>query len=114
MATETIELESTPCEEECAQTIDSSYGIIAQAQCRAWKNQLHRFLESKGYPKELLPNNFRLVTKGNVHEFGTYYEVAVKFNDDCEKSWNLALILESEAPSHWDSAAKAELQQVSQ
>lgn len=112
MATERLEIGSSPYGEECAQVGADDYYERAQKECRAFINQLYRMLEVQGYPKDKLPDNFRLVVKSNSHDFGTYYEVACKFNGDDEKSWELATWLEGNGPELWDEKAKAELGKV--
>lgn len=101
---------STPCEEECAQVGSDNYQERARKECRAFINQLWRVIEaSKGFTKETAPESFALVTKGEPHDFGTYHEVAARYNDDNEAAGDLAYWLENNAPMTWDEEAKREL-----
>ena len=103
---EYIEIGSTPCDEECAQVGADDYSVRAKKECRAYINQLTRMITAAG--KEI-PDGFRLVVKGNAHDFGTYHEVACKFSDDNEAACELAYWVESNAPTNWDEQAKLEL-----
>jgi hypothetical protein len=111
---ETIEIGSTPCEELCTQVGDDDYTRRALIECRAWKNQLYRHLASLGHSKETLPEKFRISIKSMNHDLGVYHEVAVIFNDNDEKSWELALLLESDSPTNWDDEAKKDLTAISE
>ena len=101
---------STPCEEDCAQVGSDDYFTNAQKECRAFVNQLWRVLEKeKGASPENKPESFNLVVKGESHDYGTYYEVAARYNDDDEAAGDLAYWLENNAPMTWDEEAKREL-----
>ena len=105
--TETVEIGSTPSAEDCAQVGAENYDVHSRAECYAYLDQLYRFLRSKGYNTNELPGNFRLVVKSNAHDFGSYREVVAKFDEDSEEACNIAYMLESEGPEHWDDEAKA-------
>ena len=103
---EYIELGSVPCDEPCAQVGDDDYRERARRECRAYINQLTRMIKSAG--KEI-PEGFRLVIKSNPHDFGTYHEIACKFQDDNEAACELAYWVDENAPSLWDGEALREL-----
>lgn len=106
---ECIEIGSSPAEEDCAQCGSPDYSVRARRECRAYIEQLYRFLDSKGFKRDELPETFSLVVKANSHDFGTYYEVACRFDPDDELQSNLASLVEGESPTRWDDAARKEL-----
>ena len=103
---EYVEIGSTPCNEECAQVGAPDYSERSRKECNAYINQLHRIIVAAG--KEI-PDGFRLFIKGNSHEFGTYHEVACKFNDNNEVACDLAYWVENNCPANWDDQARKEL-----
>lgn len=107
---ETVYLGSSPPEEDCAQVGEGCYHARARKECRAYINQLYRFLESKGNPKDKLPEGFSLTTKSEAHDYGTYLEVVCKFDANHDQSWDLAHILEGCGPTEWDDLALTELE----
>ena len=106
---ERLEIGCTPYGESCAQVGSDNYGEQAKKECRAYVNQLYRILEAKGHLRKTLPENFSLQIKGNSHDFGMYYEVVCKFEDDNEEACDLAYFLEGNSPENWDEIAKNEL-----
>lgn len=106
---ETIYLGSSPPEEDCAQVGQEGYHAQARKECRAYINQLYRFLASKGHVRNELPEGFILTTKSEPHDFGSYLEVVCKFNANHEGSWDLAQLLDCEGPGTWDQDAINEM-----
>ncbi len=102
----TIEIGSSPAYEDCAQVGSEGYGIRAEAECQSYIDQLYRFMRERSIK---LPESFRLVIKRNSHDFGTYYEVAARFDDDCKRSHKIANMLQKDGPTEWDDQAKLEL-----
>lgn len=47
--------------------------------------------------------------KGFSHDFGTYYEVVVDYDDEVEKTVDYAFLLEGEMPLNWDKIALQEI-----
>lgn len=103
--TETIELASTPLEEPCAQVGTPEYGERARVECRAYRSQLLRMASAAGK----LPENVRIIVKGSEHDYGTYYEAAVRFPEDDETACDAAYWIENNQPENWDVEARAEL-----
>ena len=100
---EALELGPVPAEESCQQCGTRDYDpIMARRECRAYINQLIRQF---GEP----PVGARLTITSNPHDFGTYYEVAVKFSEDVRAAAEYAYEMESSLPGEWDDAARAEL-----
>ncbi|CAM2198439.1 Lipoprotein (plasmid) [Paraburkholderia kururiensis] len=104
---ETIEIGSAPSDEQCAQVGESDYPERSRAECRAFINQIKRAM---GEP----PDGVGLYVKSNVHDFGTYLEVAVKVagvltEEARGKALEYAYRCESDSPASWDEEARAEL-----
>jgi hypothetical protein len=97
-----LTLGATPCDEACTPVGAENYSTLARKECRAFINQLIREF---GDP----PIGAALVVKAFPHEFGTYHEVCVKFDDDIQETVDYAFRLESQSPTHWDHAARVEL-----
>lgn len=91
---DSIEIGSAPAEEDCAQTTDPDYAARARAECRRFIDLIRRTLGPE-------PEGARLVVVGNPHEFGTYYEVACRFEGDDEAASTYAYRCEGEAPTRW-------------
>lgn len=102
--TETIELGSSPAAEPCAQTTDPNYSEKARAECNLYRAQLQRHYAA-AHDGQPLPEGCRLVIKANSHDFGCYYEVAVKFDGTSRAAIDAAFWLESNCPETWDSVA---------
>jgi hypothetical protein len=95
-------LGSTPAEEDCAQVGSDDYARRARKECAAYIAQLKR---QHGEP----PNGARLKIKANPHDFGTYYEVVVVFDDQFPEAVTYAFDLERIDCPTWDDKAKEEL-----
>ena len=109
---DSIEIGCTPYDESCAQTCENNYSEKAKIECSVFRNQLYRFIESEcKYTYDNMPDSFSLRVHGQAHDFGTYYEVQARFNDENEAAIELAYWLEDHCPAHWDSIAKAELEE---
>ena len=96
-------ISSCPTEEDCAQVGQDGYYEQARKECKAFLNQLIRI---HGNP----PTGARLVVKGFSHDFGTYYEVVVIYDDDIEEAVDYAFLLEGNIPEEWDDEAREEMQ----
>jgi hypothetical protein len=74
-----------------------------RAECRAFVGQLER-----AFPEALKAGcSFRV--KSNPHDFGTYLEVQVRFDDEDEHQTHWAFTIENDLPEAWDDQARAEL-----
>lgn len=105
---ETIEIGATPHEENCAQVGTDTYEERSYVEARAFKAQLTRMVV--GHLGDApMPETFRLHIKSNDHDFGTYREVCVSFDDRNESAVDLAYWVEGNAPAHWDAEALREL-----
>jgi hypothetical protein len=97
-----LELAPTPVEEDCEQLGPNYNPARARAECKAFIGQLKRQF---GDP----PPGASLIVTSNHHDFGTYHEVAVRFEDGDRDAVGYAFRLEAELPDHWDDEAKREL-----
>lgn len=102
-----IMIGSSPWGEDCAQTANPNYEILARKECSVYAAQLTRFYEAAhGKP---LPAGLRLGTVGNPHDFGTYFEVAGVGADEDSEAIEAAEWLSNEGPEEWDAEARAAL-----
>ena len=98
---EYIDIGPTPCEEDCAQVGDPDYQSKARKECAAFRNQIQRWAPP--------PPGASLVIRANRHDFGAYYEVAVRYDVADEAACEYAYMIEGEIPTHWDAQAKEDL-----
>lgn len=91
-----------PFGEDCAQVGTADYANQAKKECSAYIGQLKRRF---GEP----PHGARLWTKPNLHDFGTYYEVVVAFDENNEAATDYAYRVEGHSPEEWDEQARKDL-----
>ena len=93
-------IDTTPCNEKCTQIGDPDYYAKARAEGRRMIAQI-----DKHYP---LPENAIMgytILKSESHEFGSYYQIKIIFDDECELSTNWAFSIEGDslgALEYWD------------
>lgn len=97
-----MELGPVPCDEECQQLGIDYDPIRAKAECRAYVNMLQRVF---GDP----PEGARFGVVGCQHDFGTYYEACVKYDDEIKEAIDFAYDVEKNLPQYWDEDACVEL-----
>lgn len=97
-----ISIGSSPCDEDCAQVGTDNYAEKAKKECTAFIHQIERELKD-------FPNGCYLSIKGFPHDFGTYYEVIVRYDENDEEATSFAYKLEGNSPANWDDEAKKEL-----
>jgi hypothetical protein len=103
-----VYLGCVPAMETCADAIKQP--DQSRLECRAYKHQLLRqFPISKDIPAWY-------TLKGSQHDFGNYYEVAVKYDDTNEAAITFAYLqypkrygVEEQLPTKWDEQAVREL-----
>jgi len=103
-STDYVNIGSTPNGEDCAQLGSDNYNALSRIEGRAYINQLKRMFPNPPY-------GVLFSLKGFPHDFGTYYEVVVKYLTDNEEAEAFAWEVQNESPENWDEQAKAELQQ---
>lgn len=97
-----LTISPTPTGEDCAQLGSPDYAERSSAECRAFVNQLKREL---GKP----PFGASLRIKSFDHDFGSYKEVVVVYDENDEEAAEYAYKCESDCPEYWDDLALAEL-----
>ena len=85
----------TPGYEDCACVGEEDYEPRAKKECR-------RFIEllRKKFGPE--PEGAHFAVKGFLHDFGTYYEVVISFDEDMPESVEYALRCEDNLPATWE------------
>jgi len=99
---DSLNLSPTPVGEDCAQLGDANYSSRARQECRAFIQQLKREF---GEP----PIGAVFKITQNPHDFGTYLDVDIQFNDEDDMASEYAYKIEANLPEFWDAAAKKEL-----
>lgn len=94
--------QTTPHDEPCIQIGSEDYTRLARIEARAFINQLIRI---NGHP----PGDAAFRITNNPHDFGTYLDVAIAFDDDNEEECDYAYLIERTTPNRWDEEAKKEL-----
>jgi len=97
-----LSLSPTPVGEDCAQLGEEGYRTKAKRECKAWIGQLRREF---GEPPP--GTSFRVAL--NPHDFGTYLDVEIAFDDEDEESVEYAYRVEGNLPEFWDEVALSEL-----
>lgn len=94
---ESLSLGPTPAEESCEQLGPNYDATKARAECR-------RFIEllEKKFPNR--PSGARFKITSNAHDFGTYYEVEIEYEEESEAAIEYAFMVERDAPSTWEVA----------
>ncbi len=99
---EKLYLGPTPAEEDCAQVGRPNYRDQALKECRAYMRLLKRVF---GEP----PSGGRFALTREAHDFGTYYEVVIQYEEQDEEASAFAFRVEANLPAEWDAQARAEL-----
>lgn len=95
-----LELDSVPIEEPCAAVGADDYAKRARLECRAYIDQLERT-----FPQAIAAGVY-FTTRRHAHDFGTYYTVAIVYDDDDETETRAAFEIEGNMPTHWDDDAR--------
>lgn len=99
---DTIDIDTTPIHEDCAQVGTPDYERRARLECEVMKRQLVRQF---GEPP--LGCSIHRIT--NPHDFGDYYSLEIRFRDDREECVDWAFEVEGNLPERWDEEALREL-----
>lgn len=91
-----ISLGPVPAYEECAGVGSAGYHERARAECSRYKQQL---LRQFGEP----PEGGRFGIKTFPHDFGSYHEVVIYYDDDYPDSLKFAIDVENNLPGEWDN-----------
>ena len=98
-----INIGSSPSGEDCAQVGSDDYTHRASVECRIFADQLDR-----SFP-DIAKNGCSLAIKSFPHDFGSYKEVVIYFDDENEASESYAIHIENNTPEFWDDLAKGYL-----
>jgi len=89
MAFDTLYIGSVPCDEDCAQIgLTHDAQTLNRIECKHYIQALRRV-----YGNEPADTYFAIV--GQSHDFGTYYEVVIKYEDRDEAACDYAYKVES-------------------
>lgn len=102
MAHDYLTLGGTPAEESCAQVGSENYHRDARKECNVFIRQLIRH-----FPE--VPSGASFTVKSFPHDFGSYLEVAIVFDDESEAAVKYACKVDRELPTLWDAEARKEL-----
>lgn len=94
-----IELGSSPANESCVQTTDPNYSELGRAECLRYRDLLAASYRA-AHGGKASPADLRL--KANSHDFGMYYEIAVRFDDHDPAQVEAAYWFEENAPTYWE------------
>jgi len=83
-----------PADEDCAQVGTPDYQPKALVECKRYIELLRKL-----FGKE--PDGAQLVIKKNLHDFGWYHEVNVRFDDQIPEAIEYAYKVDGEAPTTW-------------
>lgn len=98
-----VELGPVPVNENCQQVGTPNYDHDrARKECEVFRDLIRRTVGEE-------PAGARLVVKDQYHDFGNYYEVVCKFDENNTPAEDYAFRCEEEAPVNWDEQAKKEL-----
>ena len=93
----------TPSDEDCAQVGDLDYRSRARKEMTVYVNQLARtFPDAIDKGISFRPRFFS-------HDFGSYGEVCMSFDDTDEEVFELARFIDMNVPENWDAGALEEL-----
>jgi primosomal replication protein N len=85
-----LEIGPTPADEPCVQIGEDDYMLRSRAECRRFAALIER-----AYPGACA------VVRANRHDYGTYYEVNVSYDDDNEDQTYQAFLIADTVPATW-------------
>ena len=92
-------LGSTPAGEDCIQVGQPNYMDESTKECQRYIAQLRRQFGTE-------PIGTRFGIKTFPHDFGSYKEVVIYFDDEDEEAVHFAYKVEAECPEYWDEEPK--------
>jgi hypothetical protein len=98
-----LTIESTPVNEPCVQMGEENFRRNSILECNALIAQIRREMGPE-------PGSARLKVQSNPHDFGTYYDIGIEFNENSEEEVEWACRVEGDSPSEWDKESKAYLE----
>ncbi len=94
-----LSLSSSPCDETCIQVGHENYDEESRKECIRYRDLL---VKKFGGIDKLDEMGVRFSTKSFPHDYGSYREVIVIFDDDDEKAIGAAYYIEKNLPQRWD------------
>ena len=85
---------ASPCGETCVQLGSEDYSEKARAECRRFIDLIRTCCGPE-------PENAELIVKGSPHDYGTYYEVYVRFESESADASDYAYHCQTNAPAGW-------------
>jgi len=92
-----VEIGPVPANEDCEQLGPDYDPCKAREECK-------RFISTIRHALGKEPFGAALCVCGHPHDFGTYYDVAVKFDDSYPEAVDYAFLVESDTPTEWEEA----------
>jgi hypothetical protein len=103
MSTQIISIGAAPCEESCAQVGAADYEERSIIECLVFMRMLKRLFPLA----EHVPAKF--ISQTSPHDFGSYREVCVRFDDGNSEAFDYAYQVEANTPAKWDPIAHYEI-----
>ena len=103
MSYQTMTIGASPCEESCAQVGHPGYEARSRRECLVFRRMLERLFPLA----DDVPARFAVIS--SPHEFGTYREVCVRYEDTDGQACDHACMVEGNTPAEWDAIARYEL-----
>lgn len=98
-----FELATTvPNDEPCAQVGSDNYMVNARMEANAFRDQIYRVF---GEP----PSGTGIRINANAHDFGTYLDLQIVYDDGNDASCDWAFGVEGNLPQTWDEEARRQL-----
>lgn len=94
MSTSYLTLGSSPYEEDCAQVGSDNYRARALKECKRYLKQIEKVKPP--------PEGASLSVRSFPHDFGSYYEVVVNYEEGSEVALGYAFDLEDSCPARWE------------
>ena len=99
-----LTLGSTPSSEPYQQLVDCYNHIVATKEARIFKQQLIR-----QFSDGLDGRRAYFTIKHFSHDFGTYCEVVIIYDNNDEEAINFAFNVKANIPEYWDGISKQQL-----
>ena len=99
-------IDTTPTEEKCSQVGEEDYHAKARAEAKRMLAQIDKY-----YPLPELANMGYTTIATEHHDFGSYFQIKIVFDDECELSTNWAFSIEADelgALRYWDDEIKTD------
>lgn len=93
-----INIGPTPNNEDCSQVGTDYYHIKSKIETKAFMQQLYR-----EFPEVLKTKTLSFSVKTFQHEFGSYKEVVLNYDDSNEEEYEMVFDIDKKIPSNWDA-----------